>query len=203
MNRELPDVDVDVRDRPHALAGSNYVRASLLQDGDLRPHNTGVFYQNIPVDPVSGLASFYSGKKGGDLASEMGYFKLDIIPSNAYKLVESPEDMDELLESDIDWDLLMRQDVVEKLQQLGRHFDIVFTYEPKSIEDLACLIAVIRPGKRHLLGEEWDVLRKEVWKADPEGGYSYKKSHAFAYAHAIIVQLMSMKRAGEFDGNSE
>ena len=35
---------------------------------------------------------------------------------------------------------------------------------------------------------------KEVWKKPKDGSYFFKKSHAIAYAHAIVVQMNLMRR---------
>lgn len=184
-----PDVDVDVKDRKHALTGLDHVPASILVDRDLRRHNTGVFFQGIPVDPVTGLASFPSGKKSEDIAGALGYFKIDILPNHAYKNVRDPDHLRDLAEREPDWDLFLDRDVVSGLQQIGNHFDVVEAYAPRSIEDLACLIALIRPGKSHLIGQEWDVIRREIWRPPGDGSYFYKKSHAIAFATCIVVQL--------------
>ena len=194
-----PDIDIDVKDRLEALKGHVYTSASIVVDGDLKKHNTGVFFQKVPVDPITGYCSLPSGKRSGDRASEAGFMKVDFIPNHAYELVESPEHMDDLLDKEIDWTLFDREDVVKKLQQLGNHHEIVYAYQPQSIADLACLIALIRPGKMHLIGEEWDVIREEIWKPQADGSYSYKKSHAVAFAMCIVVQLQSMIEAGEIE----
>lgn len=193
---KMPDVDIDVKDREHALEGHVYVKASLLERGDLRKHNTGVFYQSVPEDPITGLSAFPSGKGSGDMASFYGFFKMDLIPNHAYSRVVDPAHLDRLLATPVDWSLFTVREVVESLHQLGNSFDIVDAYEPKSVEDLACLIALIRPGKRHLMGQEWDVVRREVWVPSSDE-YFYKKSHAVAFAMCIIVQLNSMIEAGE------
>lgn len=184
---KLPDIDIDVKDRKHALKGLQYREASLFEGGELRKHNTGLFFQDIPIDPISGLASLPSNKKF-DFAAANGFFKMDILTNSAYELVQDPDHLDEVLKEEVDWSLFLDREIVEQLHQLGNSYDIIFAYEPKSIEELACLIALIRPGKRHLLGEEWDVVKREVWKPD-ETGYYYKKSHAIAFAMSIIVQL--------------
>lgn len=195
---KLPDVDIDVKDRGACLAAAPSVRASLARGGSLAPHPSGVYYQEAPVDPLTGLCS-YPCDKSADYAAAAGLWKVDLIPNHAYDRVRSPEHLDDLLARPVDWSLFLRRDVVVKLQQLGRHFDVVDAYEPKSIDDLACLIAIIRPGKAHLLGQPWDVVRREIWLKDPDGGYSYKKSHAVAFATCIIAQLQSMIESGEIN----
>jgi hypothetical protein len=193
---DLPDIDIDVADRNKALSGLTFVKASMVQDGELRKHPTGIFCQKMPVDPISGLAVFPSGKKSDDIADLMGFYKIDMIPNTAYEHVRSPKHMDELLEREMDWSLLYREEVVQKLQHINGHFEILQAYEPKNIDELACLIAIIRPGKRHLIGEEWDIVKDNIWKRNDGDQYTFKKSHAIAFAMMITVQLKSMIEAG-------
>ena len=62
--------------------------------------------------------------------------------------------------------------------------------EPRSIEDLAICIALPRPGKAHLINKPRSEINREIWmKTD---NYYFKKSHAIAYASAIVVQLNLM-----------
>jgi DNA polymerase III alpha subunit len=61
--------------------------------------------------------------------------------------------------------------------------------QPKSIEQLAAVLAMIRPAKRHLIDKSWDEIMKEVWVKPTNGDYFFKKSHATAYAVAVVVQM--------------
>lgn len=193
----MPDVDIDVQDRAKALEGHRFVRASLLEKGELRPHNTGVYFQDVPVDPITGLCAVPSGRKADDLAEELGFFKLDLISSNIYDHVRDPEHMRELLAKPVDWEKFRERKTIETLQQLGKHYELVREYPPTSIDDLACLIALIRPGKAHLKGEPWGVILDDIWIHDEDDSYFYKKSHAVAFATAMVVQFQSLIEAGE------
>ena len=62
-------------------------------------------------------------------------------------------------------------------------------YKPTSIEQLAMILAIIRPGKKHLLGKSFDEIEKTVWVKPESGEYYFKKAHAIAFATAIVVQL--------------
>jgi DNA polymerase III alpha subunit len=61
--------------------------------------------------------------------------------------------------------------------------------KPDSIEKLAAVLAVIRPAKRSLIGKEWSAVLADVWTKPTNNEYYFKKSHAIAYAHAIVVQM--------------
>ena len=37
--------------------------------------------------------------------------------------------------------------------------------------------------------KDWQDIMKEVWVRPSDGSYFFKKSHAYSYAMAIIVQL--------------
>jgi DNA polymerase III alpha subunit len=61
--------------------------------------------------------------------------------------------------------------------------------KPTSIEELAAVLAVIRPAKRYLIGSDWSVVKSEVWQKPAGDEYYFKKAHAVAYAAAIVVQM--------------
>jgi DNA polymerase III alpha subunit len=85
------------------------------------------------------------------------------------------------------WELLDAPDVVARLAHIGDHYAVVKTIRPRSVEDLAICLALIRPGKRYLIGKSRAEIDADVWKKGE--GYSFKKSHAIAYAVSIIVQM--------------
>jgi DNA polymerase III alpha subunit len=64
--------------------------------------------------------------------------------------------------------------------------------KPRSVEQLAMVLALIRPGKRHLIGKIWPAVESEIWKLSNDGEYVFKKSHAIGYALAIVVQMNLM-----------
>ena len=50
----------------------------------------------------------------------------------------------------------------------------------------------------------WKDILNEVWTKPADGSYFFKKSHAIAYAHAIVVQMNLMRRNKySFDAQSE
>ena len=103
-----------------------------------------------------------------------------------------------------DWDMLKDPKTVENLFHLNGHFRIVSLLEPKTIEQLAAVLAIIRPAKRHLMHKDWKDIMAEVWVRPTDGSYFFKKSHAVAYAQAIVVQMNLMSRAKySFDATSK
>ena len=79
--------------------------------------------------------------------------------------------------------------IVEQLFHIHNHFDIVNTLKPKSIEQLAAVLAIIRPAKRYLAKQNWNEIESNVWQKPTDGTYYFKKSHAIGYALAICVQM--------------
>jgi len=57
------------------------------------------------------------------------------------------------------------------------------------VEQLAAVLAMIRPAKRHLIGQSWDTVMKEVWTKPTNDEYYFKKAHAVSYAMAVIVHM--------------
>jgi DNA polymerase III alpha subunit len=49
-------------------------------------------------------------------------------------------------------------------------------------------LAMIRPGKKHLIGKTWKEIGETIWDK-VEGEYSFKKSHSIAYAHLVVVHM--------------
>ncbi len=93
-----------------------------------------------------------------------------------------------------DWNMLDDQKIVDQLFHLNGHFNIVSRLKPKTIEQLAAVLAIIRPAKRGLMYKEWSDILKEVWVKPADGSYFFKKSHAVAYAHAIVVQMNLIRK---------
>ena len=182
----MPDIDIDFFDREKALQHVKHIPASRVDDGVVKKHNTGVYCQVIPVDPVTGLASIdYTS------AEDRGYFKIDFLNVGIYKDIQSEEELVRLLNIDPLWDLLEQKDFCDMVFHVNGYHDLIARLKPKSIEQLAMFLAIIRPGKKHLIPvvqeQGWDSIANEIWIKTDE--YSFKKSHAIAYAHAIVVQM--------------
>lgn len=177
----MPDIDIDFADRDKILKLIKHVPARL----DNRKHNTGVYTHRVPVNPFNGLCTV-----DYKTAETLNYFKLDLLNVSLYKDVQSEEHLNTLLNREPVWELLEHQEFVEQLFHIGNNFAVVSKLKPRSIQQLAATIAVIRPAKRHLLDTGWDNINKEIWiKPDGKDSYYFKKAHAVAYASAIVVQM--------------
>ena len=178
------DIDIDVADRDKILAGLSHVKASIKQDDGLSKHNTGVYFVDIPTDPFSGLATY-----DYEEAESLGYFKIDMLNVSVYKNVQSEEHLVRLMEKEPMWELLDHEAIVQELFHIGKYFDLVKKLKPRSVEQLAMLLAIIRPSKRYLENRPWDRIEKVVWDKPADGSYYFKKAHAISYAMLICVQL--------------
>jgi len=182
------DIDIDFKPNFNPLDYFDGVRASRVEKGELRKHPAGVYLQSIPKDPITKLAAIPFEE-----AEELGYFKIDFLHISLLDDFDSKEEIRALLAMEPDWSILDKQENVEKLFQIGRQFDVVQTIKPKSIEDLCDVVAIFRPGKKHLLRHytaNKEFIRKELYKKpDKEKAYYFKKSHSLAYAMNIVLQM--------------
>ena len=175
------DIDIDFADRNGVLEIIQHIPASL--DGGKR-HNTGVYCHEIPVNPLTGLASI-----DYRTAETRGYFKLDFLNVNIYRDVKDNEHLERLMNTEPLWDLLEQDDFVNLLFHVNGHGNLLRQTKPRIVEQLAAVLAMIRPAKRYLVGQDWDAILKEVWVKPTGDEYYFKKSHALSYAMAVIVHM--------------
>jgi DNA polymerase III alpha subunit len=180
----MPDIDIDFIDREQALKLFTHTPASRLDNGKIVKHNTGVYLHEVPVDPISGLCAVTY-----DRADAEGYFKIDFLNVGIYKGVRDEEHLVYLMNQEPLWDLLLDDEFTNNLFHVNGHGNILRQMKPDSIEKLAAVLAVIRPAKRSLIGKEWSAVLANVWTKPTNNEYYFKKSHAIAYAHAIVVQM--------------
>ena len=195
----MPDVDIDFFDRDGVLKLFKHTPASIIKDDKVEKHKTGVYFHAVPEHPITGHSSLDYKK-----AEDRGYFKIDCLNVSIYKDIKSEQELVELMIKEPDWEMLKDATIVDKLFHLNGHFNIVSKLEPKNIEQLAAVLAIIRPAKRNLMHKDWIDIMKEVWVRPTDGSYFFKKSHAVAYAQAIVVQMNLMSRAKySFDETSK
>ena len=180
----MPDVDIDFYDREKALKLFKHTPASIIKENKIEKHKTGVYFHSIPTDPVTKYSSIDYKK-----AEDRGYFKIDCLNVSIYKNVANEQELVELMIQEPNWDMLKDKKIVDELFHLNGHFNIVSKLEPKTIEQLAAVLAIIRPAKRQLMHKYWKDIMQEVWVKPTDGSYFFKKSHAVAYAQAIVVQM--------------
>lgn len=178
------DIDFPTNFKPEKIFPL-WPRASILKDEKLVPHPCGVYPQAIARDPITKLAAIPY-----DEANEVGYFKLDFLHLNVYNHFESREEILALLDIEPNWELFKLPSAVLKLFQLAKHYDLLQQIKPSSVEEIADVLALIRPGKSTLLGlylKDKVVARKMLYLSSED--FSFKRSHAISYALVVVLQL--------------
>lgn len=185
---KIGDIDIDTGDRKKLLNNIKHVPATIIKSGKFSNHNTGVYFHQVPQNPFTSSCSL-----SYDVAEEKGCYKIDVLNNHIYDDVRNETHLNNLISTTPLWDLLEHYEVVSQLAHINNHFDLVKSLKPTSIKELAMLLAMIRPGKRHLVRKcenyGWGSLEPEIWEPDPKQNYSFKKSHAISLAVAIQVQL--------------
>jgi hypothetical protein len=155
-NIKIGDIDIDCRDRNDILRHIDHVPARKT---DGTKHATGIYVQDIELDPVTALANFDYDK------SE--YTKIDFLNLSTLSYFKSNEEISELISKDPNWDLLKIPEVVKKLPQIHDHYDLIQEMNPKSVNDLVNVLHKIREHSQ----------------------YKFKTSHAVAYSLNIVAIL--------------
>lgn len=178
------DVDIDLADRTNILNVVRHVPASIEKSGEFTKHNTGVYFQSIPTFPLEGYSAIDHKQ-----AEQQGWFKVDFLNNKVYNGVRDEHHLQQLLDTEPMWDLLEHAEVVGQLYHINNYAHVLQAYKPTSIEQLAMILAIIRPAKKHLMGKPFDEIELTVWDKPEEDVYYFKKAHAIAFATAIVVQL--------------
>jgi len=177
----LPDIDIDFADRDIVL---NRISHRIAKLGTGKKHNTGVYVTEIPHNPVDNISTIEHKD-----AEERGYFKLDFLNVSIYKDVRDEQHLQDLMNKEPKWELLEHDDFSNLVFHVAGHGDILRTMKPTSITQLAAVLAMIRPAKRHLVGQPWNKVMKEVWLKPENGDYYFKQAHAVSYAVAVAVHM--------------
>jgi hypothetical protein len=180
------DIDIDFGDRTQALTLLKHIPASILRDDKLVKHNTGVYVTDIPTDPFANIASL-----DYKVAEDRGYTKLDFLNVSLYTQIKSEQHLIELMSREPEWDRLYEEDFCSKLIHIGNHYDTLVKMPEavNTIARMAMLLAIIRPGKRHLVGRTWKEVGDTVWEKPKDDEYYFKRSHSVAYAHLVVVNM--------------
>jgi DNA polymerase III alpha subunit len=183
----MPDIDIDFADRTRVLDVIKNVPAVIESNGTFKKHNTGVYCHAIPYNPLTGLSSIDYKQ-----AEDRGYFKIDFLNVSAYVDVQNEEHIKHLLSVEPLWDLMYEKDVCDQLFHINGYHNLLAQLKPTNISELAMVLALIRPGKKHLVPvcqeKGFESIKDEIWQKTDEA-YFFKKSHAVGYAHLIVMQL--------------
>jgi hypothetical protein len=180
------DIDIDFANRDQILSLLPHTDASIIRDGKIAKHNTGVYFTAIPQDPFTAQASL-----DYNTAEELGYVKLDFLNVNIYNQVKDEAHLQQLMTTEPDWTKLYDREFCEKLIHIGNHYDtlIKMPQAVNSIPRMAMFLSVIRPAKRQLIGKNWSEVAETVWERPADDSYYFKKSHSLAYAHLVVVNM--------------
>lgn len=163
----------------------------MINEGRYRKHPAGVYFQQVPTEPNLKIASVPY-----NYAPHFNLFKVDFLHLTMLDSFESKQQIRELMKQEPNWALMEDPDVVAQLFQLKNHYDVLSWIKPKSVQELADCVALIRPGKRHLLDQykiDTTKARAELYRQPlPKG--CFKKAHAIAYAFNIVLQLHAIQK---------
>ena len=179
----MPDIDIDFADRTRALNVLKHIDARI----DIsKKHNTGIYCTSIPYNPVDGISTL-----DYKTAEDRGYFKIDFLNVSVYEGVNSKDHLAQLLNQEPLWDLLEQKEFCDMIFHVNGYHNLIADLKPRNIEELAMFLALLRPGKKHLIPickeKGFQAIADEIWTKTAE--YSFKKSHSIGYAHAIVVQM--------------
>jgi len=180
------DIDIDFADRELALKGLRHTPASIIRDGKIARHNTGVYFHAVPKDPITGLCSL-----DYNAAEDRGFFKIDMLNVGVYEHVRDEAHLRDLMERPLDWAVFTDPSFVSKLFHLGNYGDLCARLRPTSMEHIAMILALIRPGKKHLQSkcetQGFDSIKDDIWVKTEQDTYSFKKAHGHSYAVLVYV----------------
>jgi len=180
----MPDIDIDFIDRDVALKHFKHIAASRSENDNLVKHNTGVYLHSVPINAEKNVCAVPYNE-----AEELGFFKIDFLNVGIYKGIRDENHLVELMNKEPLWELLDQDEFINLLFHVNGHGSILRQMKPKTVEQLAAILAMIRPAKRYLVGKNWSTVLNEVWTKPGNDEYYFKKSHATAYAVAIVVQM--------------
>ena len=180
----MPDIDIDFLNRDEALSLFKHVKASRIDNNQLVKHNTGVYFHDVPLSAVEGLCAVPYEE-----AEHRGYFKIDFLNVGIYKGVRNEEHLLELMNREPLWDLLTDDSFNSLLFHVNGHGNILREMKPATIEQLAAVLAMIRPAKKYLIGKDWNTILNEVWKKPESDEYFFKISNARAYGVVFVLQM--------------
>lgn len=192
----IADIDIDCANREEILSHLKHIPASKLNDNGIFPHNVGVYFEDIPQDDFSGLASI-DYKRAEE---EFGYIKIDFLHNTIYDKFKNNEEIKQVLNKPVNWNLLKDKNVVERLPHLNNHYDKIKELPLiKNEVELAMFLSLIRPAKMRYYDkvketQDWNSIKDNIWKKEfGDDGYGYKKAHAIAYALSIIIALNTLE----------
>ena len=178
------DIDIDFANRDDILQHIKHIPARKLAQDKPERHNSGVYVQPIPYDPMLDASALHFKD-----ADERGYFKIDFLNVSVYQHIKDPAHYEEMLTREPPWHRLKEKEFVEQIIHIANYPFQIAHCMPDTIPRMAMFLSILRPGKKHLIGRPWDEIAKTVWIKDDNGVYTFKKAHAIAYAHLVALHM--------------
>lgn len=188
--RRTFDVDIDVNAK---VDKSKYGVRAMVYNSDTEKvlaHPSGYYIEWVPVDELTGICSF-----DYEYGEAKGFMKIDLLTNSSYDAFLSKDEVITAYEQTPDWSLLEDEEFVATLPHIGKHFDLIKMIKPKSIDDLSDALALIRPGKKHLLNSyltDKERIRHQLYRRSANEQNFFKKSHSYSYA-AMIICVMNQR----------
>ena len=189
------DIDIDLSSSVDPLEIFDCITpAAMNENGVLKKHNVGYYFQKIPKDEKTGLSAITYKK-----ALDLNFFKIDLIHLKLLDKFSSKEKLRYYMNKEPNWDLFLHEDTVSKLFHLSKSFGVVSKVKPRSVLELADCLALIRPNKvtlvdKYIKCKDKVTIRKALYQKDDPS--DLRKSHAIPYAYLIIAQLNLMEENG-------
>lgn len=187
------DIDIDFKtDFKCRDVFPQAVRASMVNKKDLLvAHPCGMYFQSMAVDTVTNLAAIPYEE-----AELLGFFKIDFLHLSAIDPIQTKQEIRDLSKKEPNWDLLLHEESVKKLFHINRHGVLLQQLKPQSVNDLADVLALVRPSKRYLIdrysntnNNDKCLLRAELYRKPTNDQIWFKKSHSIAYSLTIVMQM--------------
>jgi hypothetical protein len=163
------------------------VPASRVDKDELVKHPCGHYFEDIAIDHLTGLAAIPHKE-----ATAVGYMKIDFLHLSLLNAFKSKTEFRKACRKEPNWKLLKDRDIVSQLFQIKNHYDTIQKVSPQSVQELADIVALIRPDKRHLLSDyirNKQKVRPMLYRSQEDDKSAFRKGHAVAYAVTIVAQL--------------
>ncbi len=180
------DIDFPTNFKPLTIF-TDAVPASMVKGDELVKHPCGIYFQNMAIDDITQTAAIPYEE-----AEVLGYFKIDCLHLSILDHFTSKQEIRNLSKKEPKWEMLLDRRVVEQLFQIRNNYDIVRRVKPTSIQELADVIALIRPNKKILLDsylKDRTGVRSNLYRQRAEDKSAFRLGHAIAYASTIVLQL--------------
>ena len=196
MKYNIADLDVDLSNstREDILNKLKHIPASKINSMGVFPHNVGVYFCDIPVDKITGLASIdYKNAE-----EDFGFFKIDLLHNTIYDKFSTRKEVEDSIDKEPNWNLLKNPLIVKELPHINNYSEMLLGLpDITSVEELAEFIAIIRPGKKYLIDNVkkngWKSIEDKIWLKE-DNGFQFKKSHSIAYALSIVSCLNTLEK---------